>query len=932
MIPKLLLIKGINSYQQEQRIDFDRLIAGQLFGIFGAVGSGKSTLLEAITLALYGQTERLNQRDNRNYNLMNLRSDELVVDFTFRADDKAYRCYYALKRHGKDFEKVRSPEHHAYVKEQEDWVPITLEAMQGVIGLSYQNFKRTIIIPQGRFQEFLQLGPTDRTRMMKEVFGLEKYDLSYQVKALKNQNELALKAVEGGLAQFANVNEVVVREKQRAFTALKQTTKKQLEQLNQLKTIKQAIDKQIHLNQQVSQAKRQLTKTEKELKTAEEQWTTFQTAFAVVKTAYDQRETTQQKIKGLQDLIALRKIEQAYANTESQFTQFQTQKTKLKSTINTCQKDVSQQEQQIFTLKENRPDIGYLTRLNQWFAQNESLQQQIKETEQTVAEINEKTASALANAFQNERWEKLKEPDFQTAFAQLAQDQLTLDNEVKELLSQQQKLSVDQQLTQWASALEPGQPCPLCGATHHPDKYDAQDAAKDLKALHKKLKNKQAVLKANDAEEKRLLKLQSEWEAATHQLKTQKQKLSELRNRLGEWQEQFPDGSYSKADQSKVKTALEAISKSDQEIKSKEKTLQQLRKKLDKLNKEKEAQETAIHQLDRQRTVLLTQQETLQQQLNDQVQDERVEQSIPKIEKKLNKLQVQHQKVVANYENGEQQRQSLQERRSNLLGNLQANQSQCDQLEKQARENIALIQEQARQLEKKELIQWIDQEDFNAFHAWYQRLEQDYQSQKEQLIREQTDLENLQKALVTKSDLAVQQEQLQKRAVNIDLLSNLFRSSGFVDYVSSIYLKELCHIANERFYPLTRQRLKLEIDERNNFIVRDFLNQGRTRHAKTLSGGQLFQAALSLALALAENIGRQAGTPQPFFFIDEGFGTQDEASLQLILKTLKSLRQEGRCVGVISHVETLKQEIDVFLAVENDELLGSRVRGSWEGS
>ena len=83
MIPLALTLKGIYSYQSEQQIDFTALTAASLFGIFGAVGSGKSTILEAISFALYGETERLNQKDNRSYNMMNLKSDRLAIDFIF---------------------------------------------------------------------------------------------------------------------------------------------------------------------------------------------------------------------------------------------------------------------------------------------------------------------------------------------------------------------------------------------------------------------------------------------------------------------------------------------------------------------------------------------------------------------------------------------------------------------------------------------------------------------------------------------------------------------------------------------------------------------------------------------------------------------------------------------------------------------------------
>ena len=108
------------------------------------------------------------------------------------------------------------------------------------------------------------------------------------------------------------------------------------------------------------------------------------------------------------------------------------------------------------------------------------------------------------------------------------------------------------------------------------------------------------------------------------------------------------------------------------------------------------------------------------------------------------------------------------------------------------------------------------------------------------------------------------------------------------------------------------------------------LNDGQLRSVKTLSGGQTFQAALSLAIALADQVQQQAKTKQNFFFLDEGFGSQDQKSLQIIFQTLKSLRKENRIVGVISHVEELHQEIDTFLHVENDPTNGSKIRYSWQ--
>jgi exonuclease SbcC len=183
----------------------------------------------------------------------------------------------------------------------------------------------------------------------------------------------------------------------------------------------------------------------------------------------------------------------------------------------------------------------------------------------------------------------------------------------------------------------------------------------------------------------------------------------------------------------------------------------------------------------------------------------------------------------------------------------------------------------------------------------------------------------MQSKILEKEKIEAEYGLLDQRENHLKELDKLFKGSGFVKYVSSIYLKELCHTANKRFMSLTKNRLSLEIDDSNTFFVRDYLNGGKLRLLKTLSGGQTFQASLCLALALAEKVKSLNQADQSFFFLDEGFGALDKDSLRVVFETLKSLRHENRIVGIISHVEELQQEVGVYAKVHLDPELGSQV-------
>ncbi|HMY65784.1 MAG TPA: SbcC/MukB-like Walker B domain-containing protein, partial [Leptospiraceae bacterium] len=192
------------------------------------------------------------------------------------------------------------------------------------------------------------------------------------------------------------------------------------------------------------------------------------------------------------------------------------------------------------------------------------------------------------------------------------------------------------------------------------------------------------------------------------------------------------------------------------------------------------------------------------------------------------------------------------------------------------------------------------------------------------------EIKDLQERIASLKETVKEKESLDARVKNIEILESMFKGNGFEKYISGVYFREICEMANERFYRLSSGGLRLNLDSENQLSVVDYWNDGKTRSIKTLSGGQTFQAALSLALALSDRVQRDAFSRQNFFFIDEGFGSLDRNSLQTVFDTLKSLRNENKYVGIISHMEEIQSEMNCYLNVRYDRSRGSLIRGSWE--
>lgn len=1024
MIPIQLTIQGLYSYQEKQTIDFTTLTAANLFGIFGSVGSGKSSILEAITFAIYGKTDRLNlSGDNRNYNMMNLKSNELLIDFVFETgkDQIAYRAMVQGKRNSKRFDDVKKLDRSAYQKQGEEWIPVEPTFLEKVIGLSYDNFKRTIIIPQGQFQEFLQLGNKDRTQMMKELFNLGKFELYGKVATLETKNNGQRQNLEGQLQQLGEIDPDQVKLYQEQLAQLKIEMEEQAAQLDKMQ--KQDVEwKQLReLTKKLAEAGialKKLKEQEPEFKKLETRIADYELCVMQFKHLLDSLQTSskrlaQKTIRIQQDSEKLKKEEGEIARLEQELAklkpdyekrdilklkadelgrliQIRTLSLKIESDgerlkkgneiwsktseeIETLKEEKNKQEMMLKLEKSKLPDMAVLANAKGWHVEEQSLVKQIHETQKQVKKYTE-TELVMEGTVKGLLRESIfaglcEDSDLSAALMFLQAKVEAIKREHKSLEKEAGELRVKAQLQAFADGLKDGDPCPLCGAVHHPQIYSAVNShEEELRLQHQRDEKEKQVDRINQLAS-RLNEQNSQRKFNAAQLKEWTQKLGELVKRQEEHSRGFLWEKY--RDREALDKAFVEAEQIQASIKKKESELEALGKKLEKGTKDKERFQLEIDKIKTSLTVSQTELKTHREQLKMIVPEQYEKLTVADIGLEQEKLSLRYARLEKQFND---QTNLLTERRKlkdTLAGSLMANRKELEEEKQNNQKLIAGVQDQLGKTEfhsveevHRILAQPIDLAREKRRLAAYQEQLALAGNQQEQLKNEIRDkvydteahrslmeeigklnelsnqknqefgklselLKKLQKDLENQGALRKQLESLNLRAENIRTMKSLFKGSGFVNYISSVYLQSLCNAANDRFFQLTRQKLSLEITSDNNFQVRDFMNGGKVRSVKTLSGGQTFQAALSLALALADNIQKITESNQNFFFLDEGFGSLDKESLTIVFETLKSLRKENRIVGVISHVEDMQQEIDVHLRIDNQEERGSVIHASW---
>ncbi len=1006
MIPIQLTVKGLYSYQDLTRIDFEPLVQARLFGIFGAVGSGKSAILEAIMFVLYDRTTRLNKAgDDRYYNMMNLQSNELVIDFIFKAGvnhQKKYRFYFKARRHPKDFGKVEVKDRSHYLWDKNDWVPIS---DPNVLGMTYENFMQTVIIPQGKFREFIDQKPAARTQMLKELFHLEKYELAPQAFGLLHEAKDQLTFLEGQLSQYSEINDEWLSDLQNQTELLQKQVNIDSTKTRDLSD-KEAGMEVLRLKTEELQEAASLSKTlqndkeffegkEHQLRRFEKVQRLFRTKIELQRNYLVELKSKQQNLGSLENNIKEQQaeLESVQKNWEQVQQKIKSKELWLQETADLnliIEYQASQREydsiSQQWTIMQDET--------SQLKQKEEALSENIALAEKNVKELGESQASYQQWLSASRWWEREQElEDRKQRYTQeweqidrevqdmvrsqrlLAVNEAALKNttiEIEQLQQQLQSLRIQEDWEVHAKHLKEGKPCPLCGSSHHPKVLSSRKLESQIQPLQNKLKE---LLE----EEKTLRKKLEDYRILNSNIKLKsqqgnqtKKKLLELATQMAKHQDTFPVPGLEIERPQDWQTVLEQKKQQAHQGHQSQERLNQLQESYRQLNDRLSEASAQLHEtgkLREKQSGALDQKLELVRSLKYQdyidrdaaelrqllkAKTNQIQQAEARFEQVSTKLQVLSQELTrqkALWESQQQQVNELLDKSGELETDLQKlckneafkNLAEIQKIlsleldaEQERKEisdfnkNLSLAKTKVAQLQKEIGQRVYDELQHRETKDELEITMVQLDSNRKKLAGIQHSLQEKQQQLIQKKELQEKQKQLTLRKQHIQEISNLLRGSGFINFISSTYLQNLCKVANSRFTKLTGNRLSLELNEHNDFMVRDYLNDGKLRLLKTLSGGQIFQASLCLALSLAENVKSFNQADQSFFFLDEGFGSLDRSSMQVVIEALKSLQQENRIVGIISHVEELQQEVDVYLSVMQQGEKGSFVVPSWD--
>ena len=930
-------LKNLTSIEGMVEVDFtaEPLHSAGIFAISGPTGAGKSTLLDALCLALYDKAPRfatsvesvnladvgdnqINQSDVRNLLRRGTSDGYAEVDF-LGIDGRRYRSRWSVRRTRNKISGSLQPQ-TLEVKELD-----TEKEFQGtkkelliqlveLVGLTYEQFTRTVLLAQNDFATFLKSKGAAKAELLEKLTGTGVYSrISQEVYARNKaaQEEVTLIQNRMNVIELMPEEELLALQKEKELSAEKHVTgikllAEQNEQLNVVRSLKMQEDLWKKKQQEEQEEQARLKMLQGALASQEEGLVHFKAQWEAIQP----------------DLKKARQLDVQIQSQQDSYTQ-------SKQMLQSANKQVSEQEQKMRMATEQlQVSYSSLNRLLNHVGIEKALQlEQVEEilrqeADKLTAEINTNEERLLRlNSFgypllTEEQMKLQKELTRQQNIRQLTETQTKTKAEIerlekettdclKQLTEQETALKVTQRLYEnvrmavgkdvkaLRQQLQEGEACPVCGSTAHP--YHQEQEVVDT--LFRSIEQEYNAAVANCQQiNNRSIVLQRDWthqkmvdgqigeqlaalykagidagneEQIQHRLTELAERILEYRNLYAEWQRSDEEIKKMRAYCEALRENVSLCRLAMQKVSSAKEQLVLLQNAASAEQKRFEVIEKALNVLCQERSQLL----------KGKSADE-AEAAVAKREKELNLALEKARKEV----------EAVHNRLSGLQGEM-----------KQITLAIGELQEQYKKIgspeQLPEIIKKQQEENLNTERALSTMEARLLQQAKNKLTVEQ-----IAKELAEKQTIAERWAKLNKLIGSAD-------GAKFKVIAQSYTLNLLLLHANKHLSYLSKRYKLQQVPDTLALQVIDCDMCDEIRTVYSLSGGESFLISLALALGLSSLSSNNLKVES--LFIDEGFGSLDAESLRTAMEALEQLQMQGRKIGVISHVQEMSERISV---------------------
>lgn len=972
---KILAIRGRNlaSLEGDFEIDFtvEPLLSAGIFAISGPTGAGKSTLLDTMCLALFARTPRTDQAKENNVKLQDVSNEQLSqsdprfllrrgtssgfaeVDF-MALNGHRYRTRWSVARaRDKENGRLQNPRLALYNLDKEEEEQGTRSDLQAriidLIGLTFEQFTRSVLLAQNDFSTFLKAEQGEKASLLEKLTGTELYSaISRQI---FERNARAKEAFDLIQTRIQGI-ELLTDEEENDLRIRLAGTEKELQRVEKAKAEQQALQEAVRsIEQQITIRQRQQKEAADKLVHATELLTVARHEY---EKGVEEQQQSEARFKSLQqEILQARKLD---IQLDAAIRDLSHSEQQLKNV--TLRKGEAEKKYQAAILRQKlgMEEIARLTAWRERYKEKESIAEQlsalllhldaasaarsgveaanrsIETLRQEVVALNKQLAGLQQTSANKQQALKQAEEDYRSLEEKLkAVDASALDKQIEKLRQEREQLLIEQarleasgNIKDLRGRLQDGQPCPVCGSTHHPFVNQAPVAPVSTLTLQlQDLSNKKETYIAHTRHlarlQQQLLQLHKELadsEAACKDM-IGKQQLSVSRQ---EREETIVKEQSVQLTQSL--SAADLLFGNGEWQKAWLRNPETFRKTLTDFARQWHENTEKLHQLERQESAQKAECESLASFLPSlEKQAEESGQLHEKNRAAFSSLQAERKKLLNGRSAGSVEQEYIRrmEELKERLKKLSATQTEQSGIADQTRgiaDQIAkdLTEASADLLRRKAALdKWTaDYLDSSGGEPLEVILSRYTQEKTELAFWLRTQTENKAKVSGLQEELNVRRTESERWA-KLNELAGSADGAKFRRIAQGYTLDILLNYANVQLRELTRRYRLERVPETLalQVIDRDMCDEVRTVHS--LSGGESFLVSLALALGLSSLSSNRMRVES--LFIDEGFGSLDAETLRVAMDALESLRTQGRKIGVISHVQEMTERIPVRICV-----------------